>query len=290
MVQRIITGLALSAVTGVLIYFGNVAFAIAALICICFALHEEIKALRTAGHRPVAEPIWVALGVSIPLAALYAQQTDTRMGHLVVLPILTAAALLITAAIVFRPEPKLEDALMSMLPLFSIVLPGLAVVSLTQLTPLSVQRIMLLMLIAVPVLGDTLAYFVGTWMGKRKLCPAVSPKKTVAGAVGGLAGSVLAAGLIRLGADILVTSELTELPSWTFCLAVGGIGGVAGQLGDLFASLVKRHCGIKDFSSIFPGHGGMLDRLDSVLFMALVLYCAMLLFYPGIDHAPIPTV
>ena len=281
MLQRIITGAVLSAVAGTMIYFGQVPFAVAALVCVCFALYEEIKALKAAGHRPIAEPTWVALGVSIPLAVLF--------GHQVVLPILTVAAVIIIAGIVFRSEPKLEDATMSLLPLFSVVLPGLAVVSLTQLEPLSVQRVMLLMLIAVPVLGDTFAYFIGSAVGGPKLCPAVSPNKTVAGALAGLAGSLLAAALIRLFAGILVSSPATDLPTWGFCIAVGGIGGVAGQIGDLFASLVKRHCGIKDFSSIFPGHGGMMDRMDSILFMALVLYCCMLLFYPGTVHAtPLP--
>ena len=61
------------------------------------------------------------------------------------------------------------------------------------------------------------------------------------------------------------------------CLVCALVGGVAGQMGDLFASLVKRHCGIKDFSNLFPGHGGMLDRLDSILFMAVVMICYRLL-------------
>ena len=61
-------------------------------------------------------------------------------------------------------------------------------------------------------------------------------------------------------------------------LLLGFAGGIVGQIGDLFASLVKRHCGMKDFSNLFPGHGGMLDRLDSVLFMAVLMYCFRLFF------------
>ena len=67
------------------------------------------------------------------------------------------------------------------------------------------------------------------------------------------------------------------LPEWWHYVLLGLIGGVAGQLGDLFASLIKRHCGIKDFSNLFPGHGGMLDRLDSVLFMAIIIFCYRML-------------
>lgn len=318
MKKRIITGLILGAAALVLIWFGGVFFAVVALICVCFALAEEYKALRQAGYRTIVEPTWIALGVSIPLGLLF--------GHKVVVPILMGASLITVGGVVFRELPeqlthaaeyeskqraaesaqaavtaeasdaetdlldpdepaapppprdtRILDAVMSLLPLYSIVLPGLAVVSLTQVNPLSVQRVMLLMLIAVPVIGDTAALFVGRAVGGPKLCPAVSPKKTVAGAIGGLAGSLAAAALIRLIGG-LVCSPTTELPRWMLCMAFGLLGGIAGQLGDLFASMVKRHCGIKDFSEIFPGHGGMLDRLDSILFMAIILYCCRLLY------------
>ena len=71
-------------------------------------------------------------------------------------------------------------------------------------------------------------------------------------------------------------ATLAQLPTWWQYALLGLVGGVAGQMGDLFASLVKRHCGIKDFSNLFPGHGGMLDRLDSILFMAVVMICYQL--------------
>ena len=298
MKTRIITGLVLGAAASAMIYFGGVFFAVTALLCICFALAEEYKALRMAGYRVFAEPTWVALGISIPLAILY--------GHKVVVPILMGASLITVGGVIFRDlgeqwerakaqaeagaEPegqageekradsRILDAVMSLLPLYSVVLPGLAVISLTQIEPLPVQRVMLLMLIAVPVIGDTAALFVGRAIGGPKLCPAVSPKKTWAGAVGGLVGSAVTAILIRLVAGLICGDDV-ELPRWILCAAIGVLGGVAGQLGDLFASMVKRHCGINDFSEIFPGHGGMLDRLDSILFTAIVLYCCRLLFF-----------
>ena len=94
------------------------------------------------------------------------------------------------------------------------------------------------------------------------------------GSLGGLAGSVLAAVIIYL-MSLWMCNEatLSFLPAWWMYPLLGLAGGFAGQMGDLFASLVKRHCELKDFSSIFPGHGGMLDRLDSVLFMAVLMYC-----------------
>ena len=124
-----------------------------------------------------------------------------------------------------------------------------------------------------------MALFVGTAVGGKKLCPAVSPHKTVAGSIGGMAGSIAAA-MIVCGLAALSCNEptLAKLPTWPEYLLLGFLGGIVGQIGDLFASLVKRHSGIKDFSNLFPGHGGMLDRLDSVLFMAVLVYCFRMFF------------
>ena len=271
MTQRIITGTLLSLGAVALIYFGGPAFAVTAILTFCFTLHEEYHALAVAGHRPVSWPTWVAMAASIPLGLL--------VGAQVVIPILLAASLITILCVVFREEPRLEDALMSLLPLYSVVLPGLSIVSLSLVEPLSVQRTMIALLITVPVMGDTAAYFVGSAVGGPKFCPAVSPNKTWAGAIAGLAGSLLAAVLVRLTAG-WICAPTTNLPAWWACGAIGLVGGAASQLGDLFASLVKRHCGIKDFSNLFPGHGGMLDRLDSILFMALVLFCYRLLWFP----------
>ena len=144
--------------------------------------------------------------------------------------------------------------------------------------PKALQVVLLAMMFIIPVMGDTMAFFVGSRVGGPKLCPAVSPNKTISGAVAGLCGSLIAA-LVIGGVGLAVCDEATGalLPSIPTCLLIGIIGGMAGQMGDLFASMVKRHCGIKDYSNLFPGHGGMLDRLDSILFTAVVMFCYRLL-------------
>lgn len=112
---------------------------------------------------------------------------------------------------------------------------------------------------------DIFAYFTGFFFGKRKLSPTISPKKTVEGAIGGVAGSVLLCGLF----GFLFVPHL-----WIAAAAIGLIGSVAAQFGDLTASLLKRNMGIKDFGNLIPGHGGVLDRFDSILFTApFVYYC-----------------
>lgn len=119
---------------------------------------------------------------------------------------------------------------------------------------------------------DTCAYFIGMSFGKTKLCPKVSPKKTVEGAFGGVIGCVAlstASGLIfhNFGVKIRIVHFIIT----------GLLCGVASQFGDLAASYVKRYTGIKDFGSLIPGHGGIMDRFDSILFTAPVIYYYFLL-------------
>ena len=122
--------------------------------------------------------------------------------------------------------------------------------------------------------GDTCAYFAGRAFGKHKLCPVVSPKKTVEGAIGGVLGTMV----FGVVATIIYSMAANRMEAFTrsnigvsmyFIIALlGCIAAVLGIYGDLFASVVKRQCGIKDYGTIFPGHGGILDRFDSVMFIA----------------------
>lgn len=112
--------------------------------------------------------------------------------------------------------------------------------------------------------ADTCALFAGMFFGKHKLAPVVSPKKTVEGAVGGVIGGAV---LVLLAALLMNTFLDLDMPIWA-ALVLGGAGAVLGEIGDLSFSIIKRQTGIKDYGHIFPGHGGVLDRFDSVLFVA----------------------
>jgi phosphatidate cytidylyltransferase len=122
----------------------------------------------------------------------------------------------------------------------------------------------LLTLFVVVWMGDTLAYFGGKALGRHKLYPAVSPKKTLEGSVAGLAGSVGGALLV----DALVPTGLSPLS----LVLLGLAGGAIEQAGDLSESVLKRCVGIKDSGNLLPGHGGMLDRIDGLLFAAPVVW------------------
>ena len=135
--------------------------------------------------------------------------------------------------------------------------------------PHGIQWILLLLVIVMA--GDSGAYFVGSSYGRRKLYPVVSPNKSAEGAAGGVAGSIIGAIIARF----LFFTELTMVDAIVTALLLG----IIGQLGDLFESLLKRSFGVKDSGAIVPGHGGILDRLDSILFAApAAFYYAWFIF------------
>lgn len=116
-------------------------------------------------------------------------------------------------------------------------------------------------------LCDTTAYYVGRAFGKTKIAPMVSPKKTLEGSLGGLLGSAIACTLF----GFIITKYNVNIPLYHY-FAIGIICGVFCQFGDLAASSIKRYVGVKDYSNLIPGHGGILDRFDSILFASAVVY------------------
>lgn len=133
-------------------------------------------------------------------------------------------------------------------------------------------RIMLLIFICAWT-TDTFAYFSGRLFGKHRLIPNVSPNKTVEGAIGGVIGAVVCCLIYLLILCKLPTTDfIVNIGHWVvYFAAVGFVGGICSQIGDLIASSIKRDENIKDFGWIFPGHGGFMDRFDSVMFIAPVI-------------------
>lgn len=116
-------------------------------------------------------------------------------------------------------------------------------------------------------LSDTAAYYSGRFFGKRKLCPKVSPKKTVEGSIGGLFGSVI--GCLILG---IIFQKYNINISLIHFIFIGLVSGIFSQFGDLAASSIKRFSDVKDYSNLIPGHGGILDRFDSILFSSVIVF------------------
>jgi len=126
-------------------------------------------------------------------------------------------------------------------------------------------------LLALVILTDSAAYFTGKFFGKSKLAPKISPNKTVEGAIGGL----LIGALVAIGFN-----AVANLFTQTWILSVLAFGlPITSQFGDLFASSLKRKYDVKDYGKIFPGHGGVMDRLDSLVLAGIVLY--VILYFSG---------
>ena len=135
--------------------------------------------------------------------------------------------------------------------------------SLIRIAMMSHGSYLLLMVFIVAFASDSCAYFAGMFLGKHKLAPRLSPKKTIEGSIGGTLGTMLVSGLF----GYFVMPEIM-----IHCMIMGALGAVFSQFGDLTASIFKRKMGIKDYGHLIPGHGGILDRFDSVLFTAPLIY------------------
>jgi len=132
--------------------------------------------------------------------------------------------------------------------------------------------IVLLLAFVISPISDTFAYFVGSKIGGKKLCPRLSPKKTWSGAIGGTIGGMIFALIVGL----IVRPDLNVFSPAVFYLLVGLFASVVNILGDLTESYIKRRMGIKDMGRIMPGHGGVLDRIDGTMFVIVVLYIMFL--------------
>ena len=128
--------------------------------------------------------------------------------------------------------------------------------------------ILFLLAFLVPWVCDSAAYFVGVFFGKHKMIPDVSPKKTVEGAVGGIVGVVVAAVIFGL----IMQFGFAKTPNYVMLVAIALVGGFVSQWGDLIASLLKREYAIKDYGWLFPGHGGVMDRFDSMFAVSIFVY------------------
>ena len=207
------------------------------------------------------------------------------LGYKGILIALSLSICLALAVFTFKAEMELKDLLAT---IFSLIYPMALVslaVALSREFPCG-GTFAISFAIFLPVFSDTFAYLVGSTLGKRKLCPSISPKKTVAGAIGGLLGSVLCAVTFFLLFDLYAVipvgyvtfSDSVAVRAVVF-VVLGIVGGVLAEIGDLAASRIKRTMNIKDFGNIFPGHGGVLDRLDSIMFTLVMLFTAFTFMY-----------
>lgn len=257
MKTRVISGFVMAPLL-VLVYLGGYWIMAAAFLVGIVGLQEFYKGFEAKGVKP-CRPLGYVSAV-----ALYALYLAAPWGHEF---IIMWVVLVVIGSMVYGfnvEERKLEDMTATLMGILYTVLLSFHIVLIDQTYP---QFIWLVFLTAFGT--DIMAYFTGMAMGKHRLCPKLSPKKSVEGAVGGVIGSMILCGIYGYFA----------MPDavWV-CFVVGFFGSIVAQLGDLSASAFKRQMGIKDYGHLIPGHGGILDRFDSVLFTGpAVYYCAVLI-------------
>ena len=243
-----------------------------ALLCgLCvIAAHELMSAVC---GKKKARRWWGLAGILavFVLTAVYfgdVRFADTPMSGM--FPFFVAALLLLVFVVLVTEHGK-EDAL-SLLDICAMLLSGVAIpLALSCLLRLRLMELgsgLVLIPLVAAFCSDTMALFAGMAFGRHKLAPLVSPKKTVEGALGGIVGGMVGMVLFRI--IFFLCTEVQLNIAW--CVLLGLVGAVMGQLGDLVFSVVKREHGIKDYGRLLPGHGGVLDRFDSVIFAAPVLW------------------
>jgi phosphatidate cytidylyltransferase len=235
-------------------WLGESLIALAALV----GLLEFFALLRARAVRPFVAPgLFVA-------ATLFLDLTHTSGAGARLWPLSTMVLLLATLRRAVRLEDTVPAAAATLLGAAYLGGLGGTMAALLGISPREDGAWRIVLLLGIVMASDTLAFFVGHAVGRRRLAPALSPGKTVEGALGGLAGGVIGALVVRhLGLPTLPLAQ---------AVALGLSVAALGIAGDLNESLLKRWAGVKDSGTLFPGHGGMLDRLDSLLFGAPALY------------------
>jgi phosphatidate cytidylyltransferase len=192
---------------------------------------------------------------------------DVRTVWLILFGALTFLLLWLYTVAILRRGALLFSSVASLFTAVLYITVGFLAISLLRYHTEAGKYLYLLVFIA-PWVTDTFAYFTGRFFGRHKLIPEISPKKTVEGAIGGTFFGILS--FIVFG--LIMQLSFGYAPNYLVLGVSGALCAFISQIGDLIASLIKRERGVKDYGSIFPGHGGVMDRFDSVLATAPLLY------------------
>lgn len=265
MKTRIISGIVF-AVIGILILVINnpIVYTIVITLLALIAMHEYCKAFKNTNIRPIS---WIGY-ISCLSIIFYGNALLPMNTKIMCLKIFLPIAVIGTFAYIILTNLKRTIVDIAVTFFGILYIPVLFIFLKIILTMPGKGIIYFVYVIIAAFVSDTAAYFIGSKFGKTKLCPDISPKKSVEGAIAGIVAVVIAFGIYTL---IINTYFNINLPI-ILMLFAGIITSIAGQFGDLSASAIKRYCKVKDFGKLIPGHGGVLDRFDSILFVAPIIY------------------
>lgn len=283
MKTRILVAIPMTLIVLLAIFVQGWVLAVFAVVLALFAEYEVIRALMNTKHAPIRSiPTVSALVFAILFLQDFARPQESSAYMIsgdVVLTLLVAAVMAAFLWTVLRTSQTFDGMLGTV---FTLVYPQLfvlcfyVVVLHTKGIPDPALRyeltiLAMLMLFVPPVFSDTLAYFWGRKFGRTKLSPVISPNKTVAGSVAGLVGGAIGALLVWWGISAIPAFPAQVQGGPVQYLIIGAVMAALSQIGDLSASFIKRTVGVKDFGHLLPGHGGVMDRIDSTMFVMPVL-------------------
>lgn len=231
----------------------------------------EFYGMMMRGGRPCFKEWGIICGWLISLSIFLGEFEKTASGERLI--VYLTITMIIISVMIYRLFPmdgfKLTIEGLSNT-LFGILYVGWLMSHLILLRGVHDGKILIFYVLIVTWVGDTTSLYVGTALGKHRLAPSISPNKTIEGAIGGLAGSLLSGFLAKLW--------FFERLSILDCIITSLLCGIIGQVGDLCESAIKRDLNEKDAGNIIPGHGGILDRMDGILFSAPALYYYVKIF------------
>lgn len=252
MLTRIISGLLGIPLLVIVLYKGGILLYGATMIVALIGLYEFYHAMKNKNFNPIS---FLGYGLTIIiLSGFYFSFNNAFLLTSIIVTVITISTMQL-----FSSKYTIVDS--------CITLYGLLYVALLLGHIILTERLenkgIIWLIFIIAWSTDTFAYFGGYFFGKKKLCPKISPKKTVEGAVIGILGCMLTCGIF---AHVFFIEYKGAI------ILLGMFGSIFSQIGDLTASQIKRHVGIKDFGNLIPGHGGVLDRFDSILFTAPIVY------------------
>lgn len=281
MKTRVISAVIFGGLVLGLIILGGYYLKATILIVSAIGLYEFYKSFKAKGHKPMQAigfmyllfPIATFFPKIFNVAPLSVQLADVvcPVDFFTFLQMLIFIGLM-TILVLNYPGFNIIDATITMFGGFYVVVGFSYFIFLEEMT-----KGMYLVILALlgSIASDSFALFAGKLFGKKKLCPELSPKKTVAGSIGGFAGTIVV--LMIYGAILYFTGAYKAIPLYHYAILGFIIGGLT-QIGDLCASAMKRYSGIKDFGNLIPGHGGILDRCDGYLIVIPFVYYYLNLF------------
>ena len=272
---RIITGVCMGAVMiPVLLFSEYIIYPIFLSLLCLMATYEMLKVFKKERRPEIAVPSFL-LAAGYPLSPFFIRNIDWQLAFVIMALGICLYMMYLFSICVAHKGRMLLVEVFSTFTTVSYILIGFSALSIIRYLPFGEYEFLLAFFTAWGC--DIFAYFVGTFIGKHKLIVEVSPKKTVEGAIGGV---VCTFAIIMLY-GFLIERFVPGVEANYIALAILGLVlPVVSQIGDLFASLIKREAGIKDYSKLFPGHGGVMDRFDSMIAVAIVTLMITMIMPP----------